>query len=166
MRILTMLMMAQATAATPALAQDHSGHAAHTPQQAEVAAVGQATPEEALISFRSALEGLDGAAMTRLFADEAVIVENGKAEGTFAEYFEHHLGPELKAIKSFRFIDPTIDIVRQGEHMAMGMETYRYRIELADGRAIERRGSATSVLMHDAVGWKILRYHSSSRPAS
>ena len=50
--------------------------------------------------------------------------------------------------------------------IALATETYRYRIELVDGRVIERRGSATSVLMHDAAGWKILRYHSSSRPVA
>lgn len=166
MRILTMLLMAQAAAATPAMAQDHSGHAAPMPNRAEVSAVSQASPEETLISFRTALQDLDGAAMTQLFTDDAVIVENGKVEGTFAEYFDHHLGPELDAIKSFRFIEPRIEIVRQGGHIALGMETYRYRIELTDGRVIERNGSATSVLTHDASGWKILRYHSSSRPVS
>lgn len=166
MRILTMLLMAQAATAAPALAQDHSAHSAAMPHGAEMTAVGRASPEETLISFREAIQELNGGALADLFTEDALIVENGKREGTFAQYFEHHLGPELAAIKSFRFIEPQIEIVRQGDHIALGMETYGYRIELNDGRVIERKGSATSVLTHDASGWKILRYHSSSRPVS
>lgn len=166
MRILTILMMAQAATAAPAMAQDHCVHSAALPHRAEVTAVGQASPDETLISFRTALQELDGSSMMDIFTEDAVIVENGKLEGNFSEYFDHHLGPELDAIKSFRFIEPQIEIVRPGEHIALGMETYRYRIELTNGRVIERSGSATSVLTHDASGWKILRYHSSSRPVS
>src|SRR3546814_13425383 len=75
---------------------------------------------------------------------------------------EHHLGPELDAIVSFTFTDPTLTVTRMG-HMAHANETYGYRIELTDGRVIERDGVATSVLAHDADGWRIVQYHSSSR---
>ena len=75
---------------------------------------------------------------------------------------EHHLGPELDAIVSFTFSDPTLTVTRMG-HMAHAYETYGYRIELSDGRVIERDGVATSVLAHDADGWRIVQYHSSSR---
>ena len=34
----------------------------------------------------------------------------------------------------------------------------------ADGRVIDLEGVVTSVLTHDANGWKIVQYHSSSRP--
>jgi ketosteroid isomerase-like protein len=100
--------------------------------------------------------------MSALFAESSAIFENGKAEGSFANYMEHHLGPELHAIKSFTFSDPTLTVTRMG-HMAYGYETYGYRIELEDGRVFERDGVATSVLSHDASGWKIVQYHSSSR---
>ena len=92
----------------------------------------------------------------------SIYFENGKAEGSFANYMEHHLGPELDAITSFTFTDPTLSVTRNG-HMAYGYETYGYRIELEDGRVIERDGVATSVLSHDESGWKIVQYHSSSR---
>ena len=65
------------------------------------------------------------------------------------------LGPELDAITSFTFGNPTLAVTRMG-HMAFGRETYTYRIELADGRVIDREGVATSVLTHDADGWKIV----------
>jgi ketosteroid isomerase-like protein len=77
---------------------------------------------------------------------------------------ERHLGPELDAIKSFEFSDVDTQVTMLGEHTALGRETYRYRIELTDGRAIDRRGVATSVLRHEpGAAWQIVRYHSSSR---
>ena len=108
------------------------------------------------------LTSRDAEAMAALFAQESFIYENGKAEGSFTHYMEHHLGPELDAITSFTFGEPTLAVTRMG-HMAYGRETYTYRIELADGRVIDREGVATSVLAHDADGWKIVQYHSSSR---
>ena len=94
----------------------------------------------------------------------ALIPAGGKlgVTSSFANYMEHHLGPELHAIKSFTFSNPTLTVTRMG-HMAYGYETYGYRIELEDGRVFERDGVATSVLSHDASGWKIVQYHSSSR---
>ena len=118
--------------------------------------------EETLKAYRTALEARDAQAMRALFAEDSAIFENGKAEGSFANYMEHHLGPELDAIVSFTFTDPTLTVTRMG-HMAHAYETYGYRIELSDGRVIERDGVATSVLAHDADGWRIVQYHSSSR---
>jgi len=118
--------------------------------------------EAALAAYRNALTARDAAAMTALFAEQSYIYENGKDEGSFTHYMEHHLGPELDAIASFTFGDPTVAVTRMG-HMAYGRETYTYRIELSDGQVIDREGAATSVLAHDADGWKIVQYHSSSR---
>src|SRR3546814_14729350 len=70
------------------------------------------------------------------------------------------LFPYTTLVRSFT--DPTLTVTRMG-HMAHANETYGYRIELTDGRVIERDGVATSVLAHDADGWRIVQYHSSSR---
>jgi ketosteroid isomerase-like protein len=121
-------------------------------------------PVAVLGAYRTALMNRDAAAMRSLFTEDSLVVENGKVEGTFAEYMERHLGPELDAIKSFEFSDVDTQVTMLGEHTALGRETYRYRIELTDGRAIDRRGVATSVLRHEpGAAWQIVRYHSSSR---
>ena len=155
----------------PAMAQsmDHSAHAAQVTTKpmdhaAHMAAMNDdiAGAEAALTSYRQALTARDADAMAALFAEDSFIYENGKDEGSFTHYMEHHLGPELDAITSFTFGNPTLAVTRMG-HMAFGRETYTYRIELADGRVIDREGVATSVLTHDADGWKIVQYHSSSR---
>ncbi len=170
---------ALALSAVPALAQDmdHSAHGEHSQSmQMDPSAQGMnhadhmaamnddvAGAEAALTAYRNALTARDAEAMTALFAEESFVYENGKDEGSFANYMAHHLGPELDAITSFTFGEPTVAVTRMG-HMAYGRETYTYRIELTDGRVIDREGVATSVLTHDANGWKIVQYHSSSRP--
>ena len=169
---------ALAASAVPSLAQDmdHSAHGEHSQSMPmdhsaqgmnhadHMAAMndGAAGAEEVLTAYRNALTARDADAMTALFPEESFVFENGKAEGSFTHYMEHHLGPELDAITSFTFGEPTMAVAQMG-HMAYGRETYTYRIELADGRVIDREGVATSVLTHDANGWKIVQYHSSSR---
>ena len=173
-----LMASALAVSAVPAMAQtmDHSAHQ----EQAEAMEIDHsaqgmnhadhkaamnddvAGAEAVLVAYREALVARDADAMDALFADESFVYENGKDEGSFTHYMEHHLGPELDAITSFTFGDPTVAVTRMG-HLAYGRETYTYRIELTDGRVIDREGVATSVLAHDADGWKIVQYHSSSR---
>ena len=50
------------------------------------------------------------------------------------------------------------------DNQARALETYTYHIVLSDGRAVDRQGAATSVLIRGADGrWRIAQYHSSSR---
>lgn len=154
--------------AVPATAQsmNHSAHEKNESQSSSEPVQHQkhdaSGAEATLAAYREALTAREADAMTVLFAEDSAIFENGRDEGNFAHYMMHHLGPELDAISSFTFGNPTMEVTRSG-HMAYARETYTYRIELTDGRVIDREGVATSVLMHDAEGWKIVQYHSSSR---
>ena len=160
--LFTALLASAVATALPGAAQQHDHGQAESEQHAQHQM--HATPDATLAAYRDALSQRDANAMTALFTEASLVVENGKVEGTFAEYMEHHLGPELDAIKTFEFFDPQTEIEMLGAHAALGRETYRYRIELTDGRVFERTGVATSVLTHEPGGqWKILRYHSSSR---
>jgi len=122
----------------------------------------RSSPQEILTAYRTAIQKLDSTEMSALFFEESQVFENGKSEGSFAHYFEQHLGPELGHIKSFTFTDPKITVTEYG-NMAIADESYGYVIVLKDGRTIERTGVATSVLKRDGANWKILQYHSSSR---
>ncbi len=133
--------------------QDPENHAQHHEQS---------SPKDVLVAYRAAIQSLDGSEMSALFSEESQVFENGKSEGSFAHYFEHHLGPELGHITSFTFTDPEITVTEHGD-MAIAHESYGYVIVLEDGRTIERTGVATSVLKRDGANWKILQYHSSSR---
>ena len=122
----------------------------------------RSSPENVLTAYRDAIQRLDASKMKPLFSEESQIFENGKAEGTFLHYLEHHLGPELGHVKSFTFTEPTVSLT-QVDNTAFATETYGYVIVLHDDRKIERTGIATSVLVREGDNWKILRYHSSSR---
>lgn len=133
--------------ATPALADDRS----------DVAAV--------LKRYQSAIERLDAAAATPLFAAEARVFEQGGDEGSWNTYLTHHLKPELAEFTRFTFSNYAVDVdVAIFGDLAVASERYRYDIVLKkDGAQLSRLGVATSVLKRTPQGWRILQHHSSSR---
>ncbi|MDH2135186.1 nuclear transport factor 2 family protein [Sphingobium yanoikuyae] len=131
-------------------------------QSGQALAGEDAAVEAVLGKYKSALEGLDGTKMQGLFATDSEVVENGKREGNFASYLEHHLGPELAAFRSFKFTRYAVDIRIEGP-LALASESYRFRIEPRTGEALEREGVTTSVLKRAGDGWQIVSMHSSSR---
>jgi hypothetical protein len=115
-----------------------------------------------LASYKAAIERLDMTGVDRLFAPDAVVIESGKVEGTFADYLDHHLGPELKEFKSFSFHNYRVEIRVEGP-IAIATETYTYRIVLKSDEVVERLGVASSVLKWNGHAWQIVSTHSSSR---
>ncbi len=116
-----------------------------------------------LNEYRAATEKLDVTGTEKLFTSDSKVFESGGSEGTFAHYLEHHLGPEFKEFKSFKFNDYKVDIVVDGNY-AFATETYNYVIVLAkDNTEVKRKGVATSVLKKVNNEWKIMISHNSSR---
>lgn len=139
-----------------------SAAAAITPARAaDVAAV-----KSVLAAYKAAIERLDASGTERLFTDDSMMFETGGADGTYASYLSHHLAPELKKFRSFRFSNPTVSVRFLGPATALANETYNYRIETAQGEVAERQGVATSVLRKDGGRWKILMMHNSARKPS
>jgi len=113
--------------------------------------------------YTQSLESLDAAKAKDLFTTDSAVFESGGVEGTFAHYLEHHIGPELAEFAEFSFRDYKIE-VRLEPPVALATETYIYKIVLKeDGRVIEKRGVATSVLKKINGAWKIIQTHTSSR---
>ncbi len=115
-----------------------------------------------LSAYKSAVENLDASGAVQLFAEDSTVFENGTSEGTFSHYLGHHLGPELREVRAFRYSDHSVIVKVEGA-MAVASETYRFRIEPKHGEPIERQGVATSALRKEGGAWKILQYHNSSR---
>ncbi len=116
-----------------------------------------------LAAYKAGLEKLDVSDLPSLFTADSQIFESGGVEGTFANYLEHHIGPELDHFAEFSFRDYTVD-VRIELPFAFATETYIYKIVLKeDGRVIEKKGVATSILRKTTDGWKIIQTHGSSR---
>ena len=131
---------------------------ARATEEADVTAV-----KSTLGAYKTALERLDLAGVDELFAPDNVVLENGKLEGSYADYRDHHIGPELGPFESFEFSDYVVAVRLEGP-LALATETYRYTIRLRDKpEPIEREGAATSVLKKIGGKWKILSMHNSSR---
>lgn len=124
------------------------------------------TEEEAvkkvLKEYQTAIEKLSTAGVFDLFVKNSEIVESGSLEGSISKYLEHHLGPELKEFKSFRFNNYTVKVEINGNY-AFATEDYIYTIVLQDGKEIKQKGVATSVLQKTEQGWKIKSTHTSAR---
>ena len=113
-----------------------------------------------LNNYKKAIEKLDTAGVVNLFVKDSKVYEQASDEGTIGHYLEHHLGPELKAFKSFTFSNYKVDVTMAGEY-AFSTETYIYTIVLAkDAKEIKSQGVATSVLRKTKAGWKIVQTHS------
>lgn len=156
---LTIALAAASLLGQVAIAQpvQHSrGHSAAT-RTADEAAV-----KDVLSRYKSAIERLDATGTEALFAPDSAIFETGGVEGTYAQYLDHHLGPELKAFKTFAFSDYKVSVRFEGP-VALTTETYNYRIETKSGEVALRRGVATSVLKKIGGQWKILSMHNSAR---
>ncbi len=127
--------------------------------------------EEAVVAimkkYKEALQNKTTEGTFELFSADSKVFEQGGIEGTYANYIEHHLGPELSHFNRFEFSDYMIQ-VEVGIPYAFTTETYTYTIELqaekgASPRIIKRKGVATSILKKTDDQWKIIKTHSSSR---
>jgi ketosteroid isomerase-like protein len=118
-------------------------------------------------SYKDALQNLTTEGTFELFTEDSKVFESGGVEGTYENYIEHHLGPELGHFKKFEFSDYEIDAEVDLPY-AFTTETYIYTIvlnpdEKGESRTIKKKGVATSILKKMDGKWKIIKTHSSSR---
>lgn len=88
--------------------------------------------------YKEALQNLTTEGTFGLFMDDSQVYEQGGVEGTYNNYIEHHLGPELGHFKSFAFSDYTIKVEVDLPY-AFTTEAYIYTIELKPEENGERR---------------------------
>jgi ketosteroid isomerase-like protein len=120
--------------------------------------------KQTLNAYKTKIESLDTNGVAKLFVANSRVVEQGKDEGTISHYLEHHLGPELKDFKSFKFSNYKVDVNVIGNY-AYTTESYTYTITLKDDKEIKSNGLATSILQKMKNEWKIVQTHSSFRKA-
>jgi ketosteroid isomerase-like protein len=123
--------------------------------------------ENVMKSYKDAIQNLTTEGTFELFTPDASVFEQGKVEGTYKDYIDHHLGPELGHFKSFTFSDYEIHTTVNLPY-AYTTENYLYTIVLkgneAKGtqeRTIESKGVATSILEKINGEWKIIHSHTS-----
>ncbi|WP_288955457.1 nuclear transport factor 2 family protein [uncultured Polaribacter sp.] len=125
--------------------------------------------ENVMKSYKDAIQNLTTEGTFVLFTPDATVFEQGKVEGTYKDYIDHHLGPELGHFKSFTFSDYEIHTTVNLPY-AYTTENYLYTIVLkgdeAKGtqeRTVKSKGVATSILQKINGMWKIIHSHTSFR---
>ncbi|SDB29385.1 SnoaL-like domain-containing protein [Flavobacteriaceae bacterium MAR_2010_188] len=118
-------------------------------------------------SYKDAIQNLTTEGTFELFTPTATVFEQGKVEGTYKDYIDNHLGPELGHFKSFKFYDYEIETTVNLPY-AYTTENYLYTIVLkadkekgTEERTIESKGVATSILEKIEGKWKIIHSHTS-----
>ena len=118
-------------------------------------------------NYKNAMQNLTTKGTFELFAKDSHIFESGGVEGSYANYIEHHIGPELGHFNKFEYSDYKIDVQVDAPY-AFTTETYIYTIvtkpdEKSESKTIKKKGVATSVLKKKDGNWQIIKMHSSSR---
>ncbi len=122
------------------------------------------TPVEVAAAYLDAMESGDLEAGEALFTSQSSVFESGGDEGTWEQYREHHIGPELAEFEAFTIVrgEPEGQTSQDGS-MAFVAWPIEYRIQLHDGRTIESRGTETFVMVLDRAEHRIRHLHWSSR---
>jgi uncharacterized GH25 family protein/ketosteroid isomerase-like protein len=110
--------------------------------------------------YHRALASGDSAAVLRLLAPDATILESGGVE-TRAEYLSHHLPGDIAFARAVPRERGPIRVVVRGD-VAWATSTSTSRGEYR-GRAINSAGAELMVLTRTPEGWKISAIHWSSR---
>lgn len=117
---------------------------------------------EVLIQSASAFEKGDMAALEKLWAsDESVTVfESGHANYGWADYRDHHLGPEMKEMKNTKYTLSEIKVKVSGN---TAWAIFKYAISADIGtRHVDGAGLGTAVLEKRGADWRIVHWHSSA----
>ena len=124
---------------------------------------------DALATLRAvfaAAERGDMLALDSLYdGDSLTVVEGAGINRGWADYRDHHLGPEVKAMKNFYYrpVDLEVHVVA-----TTAWTTFRYNLKAdMNGRAIDNVGRGTAILVKRTVGansrWVVRHIQTSSR---
>ena len=115
-----------------------------------------------LLENAAAFERGDMAALEKAWAnDESVTVfESGHANYGWADYRDHHLGPEMKEMKNTKYTLSDIKVKVSGN---TAWATFKYAISADVGtRHVDGGGLGTAILEKRGPDWKIVHWHSSA----
>ena len=126
----------------------------------------EAAVRDALMKSATSFEKNDMAAATRVWAnDESVTVfESGHANYGWADYRDHHLGPEMKEMQNTKYSFSDMKVHLAGN---TAWATMKYSIaadvgEAGKTRHVEGAGLATAILEKRDGQWRIVHWHSSA----
>lgn len=141
-----------------------------TPAVPPAAPQPQATGDAAAIErwlgeYDAAFTAKDLEKLGTFYHQDVTIYEGGGVNNGWADYRDHHLGPELKAFQNLQFSHSNRKVQVLGDgRVAYVTSNYAIKAKMGE-REIDSGGLETLVLVKGADGaWKIRHSHTSSRP--
>ena len=116
-----------------------------------------------LAGYDAALNARDLERIGAFYHPDATIVEGAGVNNGWADYRDHHLGPELKAFETLDLAHSNTRVHMLGDRAAYVTSQYTIKAKLKD-RVIDAEGRETLILtkMPDNT-WRIRHSHTSSR---
>ena len=146
--VVTVLLIAAATGALRAQSAGEAG-----------------TIETWLKGYDAAFNAKDLERLAGFYHPDVTIYEGGGVNNGWADYRDHHLGPELKAFENLQFGHSNTKVtLLPGGQSAYVTSEYAIKAKMGE-RDLDSRGLETLVLIRTSEGWKIRHSHTSSRPA-
>jgi ketosteroid isomerase-like protein len=111
----------------------------------------------------TAAERNDLAALDTLYAgDSLTVVEGAGINRGWADYRDHHLAPEMKEMKDFRYRPFEIEAHASGN---LGWVIFRYALQATvGGKAVDNVGRGTAILERRGTKWVVRHTQTTSRP--
>ncbi len=117
---------------------------------------------ETIRALFAAAERGDLAALDTLYAgDSLTVVEGAGINRGWADYRDHHLAPELKAMKNFKY-RPYDIVARTSGDLAWVMFSYGIQAEMGT-RVLDQVGRGTAILERRGQRWVVRHTQTSSR---
>lgn len=110
----------------------------------------------------AAAERADMAALDTMYAgNDLTVIEGAGIDRTWAQYRDHHLGPELRAFRDFRYRPSQIEAHVAGD---FAWAIYRYSLKAEyQGRELDQVGRGTAILERRGNRWVVRHTQTSSR---
>jgi ketosteroid isomerase-like protein len=125
----------------------------------------EASVRTVISSHAAAIERGDLQALDKLYSDEpsVLIIEGTSVDVGWKRYRDHHLAPELKAIKNLKYRYNNISVTVAGD---VAWASYDYTLDgVMKDKPLAIIGKGTLVLRKTGDAWKIVHSHTSGRPA-
>lgn len=126
--------------------------------------VGTADIEAWLNDYDAAFNGKDLVRLGTFYHPEVTVYEGGGVNNGWADYRDHHLGPELKELQNLQLSHSNRRVhLLNGGRAAYVTSSYTIKGRVGD-REIDSGGLETLVVVDEGGVWKIRHSHTSSKP--
>jgi len=118
--------------------------------------------QSVLDEYRGAMEGRSIDRLSKVVDPELVVVENTGINVGWPDYRDHHIGPELKEMRSLHYVSPRVVDVSVSGDTAHAVVEGRLEITL-EKEAVVLAAVETFILKKTAQGWRIRLIHFSGK---